>query len=291
MMKTIKLTIFILISNLLIGQIPNNGFETWISMPGYSTPVDWDNLNQVTYYKNVFTCNQGTPGNPGASYLFLISKNVQGKGVVPGRAVSGKIDTTSYKPISGYSFINRPQQLNYFMQYMPYDPSDSVSVSVLLTKWDNTTLTRDTVAYGVSYYNAMAHTWLAEGVYLNYMSGDAPDTAMIVISSSSSNPKDGSYIYIDNLQFNGSVIGIEENSILENNILVYPNPSSDIIYFNLKGLIKSVKVELFDLLGNQIFSDTWVNQSSITISNYQPGIYYLRITENNKSTNKKIIKL
>ncbi|MBI3519243.1 MAG: T9SS type A sorting domain-containing protein [Bacteroidetes bacterium] len=289
-MKVIHLIIFAFFSNLVIGQIPNNGFEAWISMPGYSTPGNWDNLNQATYYKNVFTCNQGTPGNPGASYLFLISKNVPGKGIVPGRVVSGKIDTISFKAISGYPFSNRPQQLNYNIQYMPYDPSDSVSVSVLLTKWDTTMLMRDTVAYGASYYNAMAHSWFVGSTYMNYLSGEAPDSAMIVISSSSSNPKDGSYIYIDNLQFSGSVIGISENSFLENNIQIYPNPSSDNIYLRIGESIKSVDIQLFDVLGNKLLSDNITNQSTISILNYPSGIYFLRITENNRSINKKIIK-
>ena len=288
-MKIIKLILFF-IPSLVVCQIPNSGFETWSSSSGYSTPANWDNMNQATYYKNVFTCLKGTPGNPGANYLFLISKNVPGKGVVPGRAVSGKIDTVTYKAVSGYPFNNRPQQLSFSIQYMPSDPSDSVSVSVVLTKWNTAMLIRDTIAYGASYYNAMAHSWFTSGTYLNYMSGDAPDSAIIVISSSSSIPKDGSYIYIDNLQFNGTVIGIKENSLLENNLHIYPNPSSDFVYLDLDESIKLVNVELYDLLGNKIYDAPLIKHLSILISDYESGLYFLKITNNNKTITKKIIK-
>ena len=43
----------------------------------------------------VYTCVKGTPGNPGTSYLKLVSKTVAGFGVVPGVAVCGTINETS----------------------------------------------------------------------------------------------------------------------------------------------------------------------------------------------------
>ena len=43
----------------------------------------------------VYTCVKGTPGNPGTSYLKLVSKTVTGFGVVPGVAVCGTINETS----------------------------------------------------------------------------------------------------------------------------------------------------------------------------------------------------
>ena len=66
-----------------------------------------------------------------------MTKNVPGKGIVPGVAVCGVIDTLTYKAKSGFPFTTRPQELTYYMQYMPYDPSDSSRVKVLLTKWNS----------------------------------------------------------------------------------------------------------------------------------------------------------
>ncbi|MBA4260271.1 MAG: hypothetical protein C0446_13990 [Chitinophaga sp.] len=289
-MRTSIIIILFIVSKLVVGQIPNNGFETWNSFVGYTSPSDWDNLNQMTYSKGVSTCIKGTPGYPGASYLFLISKTVTGKGVVPGRVVSGKIDTNTYKPISGYPFSNRPQVLNYNIQYMPYDPSDSTSVKVLLTKWNVGTSIRDTVAYGASYYNAMAHSWFVGSTYLNYLNGDAPDSAMIVISSSSSNPKDGSYIYIDNLQFNGSVIGIEERQPSEKDVEVYPNPASNSISIKVKDNAETTFIYVYDAIGKQIYALRVLELVNINTSSWEKGFYTFRIIQNNKySINKKII--
>ncbi|MGE0568680.1 MAG: T9SS type A sorting domain-containing protein [Bacteroidia bacterium] len=274
----------------VVGQVPNNSFETWNSMSGYSTPANWDNLNQITFSSGIFTCSQGTPGNPGSSYLFLMSKTVPGRGVVPGIAVSGKLDTNTYKPLSGYSFTNRPQSLNYNIQYMPYDPTDSTSVKVLLTKWNTSTMLRDTIAYGASYYNAMAHSWFVGSTYLNYQSGDAPDSALIILSSSSSSPKNGSYIYLDNLLFTGSVIGINEQSINQEDVLIYPNPTVELLIVELKNNISEVEITVSDILGKQVFCTSSSNSVTVNTMTWARGAYFIKISRNNKSSiNKKII--
>ena len=279
-----------LVLKTVVGQIPNNSFETWNSISGYSTPANWDNLNQITFSSGINTCYQGTPGNPGSSYLVLMSKSVPGRGVVPGIAVSGKLDTSTYKPTSGYPFINRPQSLNYNIQYMPYDPSDSSSVKVLLTKWDTTTLLRDTIAYGASYYNAMAHSWFVGSTYLNYQSGDAPDSAIIVLSSSSSSPKEWSYIYLDNLQFSGSVIGINEQSINQDEIILYPNPTIESFTMEFKNNVDVAEINVYDIIGKQVFRASFSNSVTINTMGWARGTYFVKMSRNNKSSiNKKII--
>lgn len=290
-----KLLLSILLSNFSISifsQIPNNSFETWITVNGYEVPSGWDNLNQITFNQNIFTCIKGTPGTPGLSYLYLVSKAVPGKGIVPGRAVTGKIDTATYKPLSGYPFTSRPQNLTYNLQYMPYDASDSSGVSVVLTKWDTTFNKRDTIAFGASYYNAMAHSWFVGSTYLNYSSGDSPDSAVVEISSSSSVPKDGSYIYIDNLQFNGSIVGISEFDSALGNILVYPNPAKNTINISLEGIntFSPFEIKIYNLLGKIVYSGKEIkSKTSINCSSWNSGLYTISIHQDKSSIHKKII--
>jgi len=294
-----KLTFSILLVALFFvrasAQIPNNDFETWTTTSGYQSPNDWDNLNQITYGSGIYTCVKGTPGYSGASYLFLNSKTIPGKGVVPGVAVCGKIDTVTYKPKSGFPYTNRPQYLSYYMQFMPYDPSDSSSVKIVLTKWNQTLFKRDTIAFGASYFNSMAHSWFYNSTYLNYVNGNNPDSAIIVISSSSTVPKDGSYIYIDNLQFNGNVIGINENYLNPNSVSIFPNPSTGNVFLNydLSNDIE-VSVKITDVLGREIrvlendkqLSGQYKKEINIDLPN---GMYTISLKTGNMITNKKLI--
>jgi len=283
--------ILIALTESVFCQIPNNGFEAWTNTGSYQTPDNWDNLNQITFNSSIYTCIKGAPGYSGASYLLLTSKAIAGKGIVPGVAVCGKIDTVTYKPISGFPFSARPQYLSSYLQYMPAVPADSSSIKVLLTKWNQTLLQRDTVAFGASYFNAMAHSWFNNGTYLNYMNGENPDSAIIVISSSSSMPKNGSYIYVDNLQFIGNVVGISEYSLNSNTISVFPNPSSDIVNigFNSEPDKASVLM-IFDFSGKLIYKTRELNKSNtINTSQWSKGIYTIQVNSNNQSINKKLI--
>jgi hypothetical protein len=290
-MKNYFALILIVVAKIGFAQIPNNGFDTWTNNGIYQTPTYWDNLNQITYDNSIYTCVQGTPGYIGSSYLILTTKSVLGKGVVPARVVSGKIDTVTYKPIHGYPFANRPQTLTYNLQYMPYDPSDSSSVTVLLTKWNTTTYKRDTVAFGGSYYNAMAHSWFVGTTYLTYLSGENPDSAMIVISASSSAPKSGSYIYIDNLQFNGNVVGITENSINDIGVSVFPNPTRHNVTIKIDNTANTdYDLKVYDFEGKLIYEQTVLsNTITLNTSQWSRGFYNLSITNNNKILTKKLI--
>lgn len=283
--------ILIALTESVFCQIPNNGFEAWTNTGTYQTPDNWDNLNQITFNSSIYTCIKGAPGYSGTSYLFLASKAIPGKGIVPGVAVCGKIDTLTYKPISGFPFSARPQYLSSYLQYMPADPADSSSIKVLLTKWNQTLLQRDTVAFGASYFNAMAHSWFNNGTLLNYLNGENPDSAIIVISSSSSMPKNGSYIYVDNLQFIGNVVAINEYSLNSNTISVFPNPSSDIVNigFNFDP-DKASTLMIFDFSGKLIHQTISLNKSnSINTSQWSKGVYTVQINSNNQSINKKLI--
>lgn len=283
--------ILITLTESVFCQIPNNGFEAWTNTGSYQTPDNWDNLNQMTNNSGIYTCIKGTPGYSGTSYLFLSSKAIAGKGIVPGIAVCGIIDTITYKPKLGFPFSNRPQYLSSYVQYMPADPADSSNIKVLLTKWNPSLLQRDTVAFGASYFNAMAHSWFNNGTFLNYKSGENPDSAIIVISSSSSVPKNGSYIYVDNLQFIGNVVGISENNLNESNISVFPNPSNEDVNINFYvEPDKASNLMIYDLNGKLIHKVTELSKNNtINTSQWSKGIYTIQVNSNNQSINKKLI--
>lgn len=69
------------------------------------------------------------------------------------------------------------------------------------------------------------------------------------------------------------------------NLRIYPNPTSDYIYLEIAGQnAKNLKIELFDNLGNKIFSTNSNsldnNQISINLTEHPDGVYFLQIIEN-----------
>ncbi len=86
--------------------------------------------------------------------------------------------------------------------------------------------------------------------------------------------------------FDGDAISTKIDEF-DNNISIYPNPTSDLI--NISG-IYNAHIMLYDIDGKMIYSEKIEkNKTSINLSNINNGIYILRIIENNKIINKQII--
>lgn len=273
-------------------DIPNGGFENWTSMGNYFNPDLWGNLNDMTASANVFTCVKGTPGNPGSSYIKLVSKNISGMGVVPGIAVSGSFDQTSMQPLNGFPYSDRPESLTGKWQHMIFG-SDQGYIDVVLTRWDEIYQIRIPVATAHKVLTGMAMSWTNFTIPLNYTDGGYPDSCMIVLSASGDTPANNDYLYIDNLAFTGMVTGIEAIGNNEN-ISVYPNPSGNTIYVDLTGFSEpATDIVISDMSGKIVKSIrdiASVPDFSIDISELPQGSYLLKVSDLNRSFASPFIK-
>jgi len=81
-------------------------------------------------------------------------------------------------------------------------------------------------------------------------------------------------------------VGIEE-LVENNNILLYPNPTSGIANLNLD-LKNDLTLEIFNSLGAMVLQENFLN-NSIDLSLLPEGIYYYRIKENNRIKTNNIL--
>lgn len=81
-----------------------------------------------------------------------------------------------------------------------------------------------------------------------------------------------------------STLNVQNNSSIEN-IILYPNPSSDFV--TITGISKPLTYEVNNYLGVKVMKGTITNKSNIDIRNLPIGVYFI-ILENGIS--KKIIK-
>ena len=186
---TIKTTTF--------AQMPNSSFETWTNMGSYDVPLQWGTMNNTTAANSVYTCTKGAPGSSGSFYLKLTSQIVGGD-VVNGIAVSGKLDTMTMQPISGFAYSQRPQSFTGKWQHMIFGSSQG-SVSARLTRWDNGLNQRVTVATAIQTLSGMAMSWANFIINFNYIDGGYPDTCIIILKASGINPTNSDYLWVDNL--------------------------------------------------------------------------------------------
>lgn len=95
-------------------------------------------------------------------------------------------------------------------------------------------------------------------------------------------------------KLSNSSTGTDEVSFDEN-ITVYPNPTSNVVTLLINSEIKNVVIKVYAITGQQVFSKTESKPQSyiseqIDFSNFTNGIYLLQIKTDKKIITKKIIK-
>lgn len=79
-------------------------------------------------------------------------------------------------------------------------------------------------------------------------------------------------------------VSLEENDVTFN---VYPNPANDMINIEAQDI---ELVELYDIYGRMLYSEDINDNTSIDISDFAEGIYFIKIYSEGKNSVKKIIK-
>lgn len=294
-MKKTILSIFAGFATMLTlsAQIPNAGFENWTTTDTYNIPDGWGTMNHTTASSSVFTATKGTPGNVGTAYLKLVSKTA-GTSVVNGIAVSGILDTLTLEPISGFAFTEKPVSISGKYQHMISGTSQG-SIMALLTKWNEVTNKRDTIAIATQTLSGMAMSWSNFSIDFTYSSNLAPDSCIIVLKASGSTPANGDYLYVDNLAFNGTITKIGDDVNYLNNLTIFPNPASESLNLTIMSTTtEKMHFEILDMTGKLILSKNVTvtpSQSnySIDIQHIVRGPYLLKISDDIRFDIRKIV--
>ena len=70
-------------------------------------------------------------------------------------------------------------------------------------------------------------------------------------------------------------------------LLIYPNPTNDILKIEIENFNGSFEAEFYDLTGKLLET---TNNTSLSISQYQSGIYLLKVTYGVKVGQLKVIR-
>ena len=185
---------------------------------------------------------------------------------------------------------------NWDIAYVEYSTNFGASWSVLGTMgatWYNSDRTSATT--GNDCYSCPGAQWtgsntnLATYSYpLNALNAETNIIFRIVFHSDTS--VTGLGVNIDDFLIDGTLSN--QNFDLQN-IVLYPNPSEGNFYLSW-GDVKPTAIEVFDLTGKIIWSNSNLSQTttelSIDLSSVQQGVYFIKIATDNASVVKRIIK-
>lgn len=85
---------------------------------------------------------------------------------------------------------------------------------------------------------------------------------------------------------------LSRNGVAEKpSFTVYPNPfETEIHIMGINGSVESVKAELYNALGQRVLQGSFIGQSTLSTSDLEQGMYFLKLTQNGKTTTHKVIK-
>lgn len=273
---------FLLLTGILQAQIPNSGFESWTSAGSYEVPDQWGNMNAATSSSGVYTTSKGTPGATGNYYIKLSTKDVAGV-ITPGIIVSGKLNTVTWQPEKGFPYSKQAEKLTGKYQFMGYN-SDVATIAAWLTKWNYVSHKRDTIASLHYNTSGMIHVWTDFEIPFAYRSSEIPDTAVVMISSSSTSPKKNSFIWLDDLKLEGLVTSVHESESSAK-ICIYPSPAIDVLTLSIDSKVAAkTKINIYNLQGKLLYNSdvelfTGLNAFKINTNEFcsSPGLYVLNL--------------
>ena len=103
----------------------------------------------------------------------------------------------------------------------------------------------------------------------------------------------GNKLYIDNINVNGSYVGIEEIDNFD--FVIYPVPTTDKVMMTIPSALSSdLTITVLDLLGRPMLVDTWldgIQKKEISLNGLANGQYFVQLRGKQIKSTKKIAKL
>ena len=90
------------------------------------------------------------------------------------------------------------------------------------------------------------------------------------------------------LAHNCNMVGLIESKDFTKSFSIYPNPTSDYLTIDNK-TEATYDLFLFDIAGNLLYQEPIDKTKNLKVSQYKSGVYFLKITNKNRTVVKKII--
>ena len=85
------------------------------------------------------------------------------------------------------------------------------------------------------------------------------------------------------------LLGVDDNE-LASNIVMYPNPASDVVNLAIANMTADVNVTVTNILGQNLQQfTTTTSDTAINIANYNTGIYFVTVQAGNQTSTKKLV--
>jgi len=270
-----------LISATAVAQT-NPKFETWgPTAVASSNPTGWETYNADNFSGPVGTTAE--TADPGEGLKSARMETKTGFGAVLGVDTLGGTlslngDLMGNKFVKGIPYTSRPSSVSIKIKNAPVNGDTAVFVVQLMQAGQ---------LLGIAGTNlpATLSTWTPGSINFTYLLTGAPDTMIILATSSKATfyntPKKaqpGSTFWLDDIVLNFPV-GVKE-AIFSERVLAYPNPASTSIRFDLNNN-KATGIRITDITGKVVKNITVTsNLADVSVYDLPTGLYIYQVYNN-----------
>jgi len=174
----------------------------------------------------------------------------------------------------GTAFNAQPSIFSVQYKYTPVSLDTAYALVNILK--NGITLNTDTIIQLLPEDN-----WTTKVLAINI--NQAPDSVRVTFYSGENV---GSALYIDDIQFLGGDVSVDEISA-HNEWTMYPNPANSELNIAIS---ENTFIEVVDLNGKIIYSEfTSANLATVSTEKWNTGIYFVTVRHNNKIETKKLV--
>lgn len=269
-------------SMICFGQLQNGNFENW-STTTIETPDHWDCNSAVNFANDesripLLKTTDKYEGQYALKMITMAGATRNFVGINDGYWDSGLQQFTS-----GFSFTNK---IDTLIGWYKYAPKASGTGRIEVDFWAAGVL--------VGQYSAPLTTNSTYTKFeVPFNLATTPDTAVVMINTCQTplNLSDtGTVLIIDAIQFTSAPLGIHQYAA-DANFTVAPNPTSG--EFSISYIPKNYGKASYTLcneLGEALKSNMLdATKTTIDISGYSKGIYFVKINDNGIIINKKLV--
>jgi hypothetical protein len=245
--RLIAFSVLCLFSSKLYAQIPNGGFEDFVTTP-------FNIQSWKAYTSGTGVIQRVEPGHLNSKYAVLIGGNT----------------ATIFSYCQGYNYCVMPLSRPYGLGgYWKTDNFGGGNCTFSISKKGG-----GQIGSGTGYLGKTNNEWYRFIIPINYT---VPNVDGLIFSINFSPAPNGSLVLDDLEWIMEKPVGIE--NINNTNIKIYPNPTNNII--NIQGLNKNEikNVQLFDVQGKLVIVQTITENGTIDLSELNKGIYVIKIGE------------
>lgn len=283
MKKLLTLSIGIMLSAICSAQLQNGNFETW-STTTIETPTNWDCNSAIDFTASELVCplHKTTDKYEGLYALEMktmagITKNFVGIN-------NGYWNSTLSKFTSGFPYSNQIDTLEGWYKYAPKS-SGTGRVSIEFRK----------AGASLGQFSATLNANASYAKFqIPFNLAQAPDTAVIMINTCQTplNLSDtGTILIIDAIKFLFNPNAGIQSFTTDISLFIGPNPTTG--EFNILYVPKNADKAIYSLIdesGKTVKSELLGGlTTSVNISGYPKGVYFVNINDGDTILTKKLI--